>query len=197
MSEVNLNVEIREDLGKGASRRLRRLENKVPAVLYGGKKDCLSLQLLQKDVLKAIEDDSIFSALIHLKMGDKATTALIKDIQRHPARVDQITHIDFQRVDAETPVIVTVPIKFINEDTCIGVKQQGGAISRKLSQVEIRCLPKYLPENIQVDVANVSVKQSLRLSDIPLPEGVELTALKRGSQYDVGVVSVISAKKRA
>ncbi|MDD9959828.1 MAG: 50S ribosomal protein L25/general stress protein Ctc [Gammaproteobacteria bacterium] len=190
MSEdFELECSVREDLGKGASRRLRRLDGSIPAVLYGGKKDPVSLTIAHKDIAKATENEAFFSHIITLNIDSKKEPAVIKALQRHPAK-PFILHADFQRVDMKQEIQVKVPIHFINEDKCVGVKLQGGSIRHTLNEIEIVCLPKDLPEFIEVDMENVELGVSVHLSDLTFPEGVRSVALSVGEESDLNVASV-------
>ena len=144
----------RADVGKGASRRLRRLEKKIPAIVYGGGKDPSSITLGHDDLWHHLENEAFFSHIITLKIDGTAEDVLLKDLQRHPAK-DLLMHADFLRVDKNQPIVVNVPLHFTNEEACIGVKVQGGRISHFANDIEIRCLPKDLPEYIEVDMLEV------------------------------------------
>jgi len=183
----------RADVGKGASRRLRRLENKVPAVVYGGSKDPASITLDHDDLWHHLDNEAFFSHIISLKIDGKAEDVLLKDLQRHPAK-KIVLHADFYRVDKNQAITVNVPLHFINEESCHGVKMQGGRISHTASDLEIRCLPKDLPEFIEVDMLNVELGQVLHISDISLPEGVESVALSHGSDHDLAIANVAAPK---
>jgi len=187
--EFELNCSVREDLGKGASRRLRRLNESIPAVLYGGKKDPVSLTIAHKDIAKATENEAFFSHIITLNIDSKKEPAVIKALQRHPAK-PFILHADFQRVDMKQELHVKVPIHFLNEEKCVGVKLGGGIIRHTLNEIEIVCLPKDLPEYIEVDMEEIDLNQSVHLSDITFPEGVRSVALSHGEESDLNVASV-------
>ena len=146
MSEYTLNAKVRQDAGKGASRRLRRLANEVPAIVYGGKKDPLNISVLQKELVKDLEDEAFYTSLITLEIEGAGTEQVVlKDLQRHPSKA-QLTHADFMRVDATTKITMRVPLHFINEEKCHGVKMQGGIVAHAMTELEVTCLPKDLPE---------------------------------------------------
>ena len=189
MSDNTLNATSREDLGKGASRRLRRLADQVPAVIYGGKKDAQSISLLHKDLSHALESESFYSQIIELSIDGNAESVILKDLQRHPARA-VILHADFLRVDKTQKLTIRAPLHFINEDTCVGVKLQGGVITHSMTELEISCLPADLPEYIEVDMAEMEVDQIVHISDIKLPEGVESVALAHGGDHDLSVAAI-------
>ena len=187
--EFELSASVRTDLGKGASRRLRRLNNEIPAVLYGGEKKPVSLTIAHKDIAKALENEAFFSHIITLNIDSKKEKVVIKALQRHPAK-PFIMHADFQRVSMDKELHVKVPIHFINEDRCVGVKLGGGIIQRTLNEIEVTCLPKDLPEYIEVDMLEVDLNGSVHLSEITLPEGVVSVALSHGEGSDLSVASV-------
>ncbi|MBU3059544.1 50S ribosomal protein L25/general stress protein Ctc [Pseudomonas indica] len=184
MTEFALNAEVRSDLGKGASRRLRRNASLVPAVIYGGDKAPQSISLLAKDLAKLLENEAAFSHVITLNIGNSAETVLIKALQRHPAK-SFVLHADFLRVVADHKLTAHVPLHFINQETAVGVKQGGGEISHTINEVEVSCLPKDLPEFIEVDMAKVELNQIVHLSDLKVPAGVELVALAHGNDLAV------------
>ena len=190
MSEdFELSCSVREDMGKGASRRLRRLSESIPAILYGGDKDPASLTIAHKDIAKATESEAFFSQIITLKIGSKKEKAVVKALQRHPAK-PFILHADFLRVSDKQAITVKVPIHFLNEDKCPGVKIGGGNILKTLNEIEVSCLPKDLPEYIEVDMLEVELGESVHLSDITLPEGVISVALSIGEENDLSVAIV-------
>ncbi|WP_347332088.1 50S ribosomal protein L25/general stress protein Ctc [Marinimicrobium locisalis] len=187
--EFKLNAEAREDLGKGASRRLRRLEGKVPAIVYGGKKKPAPIMLSQKELTKQLESEAFFSHIIELNIDGKAENVILKDLQRDPAR-GFTKHADFQRVSKTTKLHTSVPLHFLNEETAKGVKVQGGKIVHNMVQLEVTCLPADLPEYIEVDVADLELGSSLHISDLKLPKGVESVELSHGEDHDQPVVSI-------
>ena len=192
-TNFTINARSREDTGKGASRRLRRLTGEVPAIIYGGKKDAEKISILHKDITKALENDAVYSSIISLSIDGKAEDTIIKDIQRHPAK-QIILHMDFLRVSKTTKLQTRVPLNFINEDTCVGVKLGGGLIAHTMTDIEVSCLPKDLPESIDVDMAEVDVGQIVHLSDLTLPDGVESVSLSQGADYDLTVATVNKQK---
>ena len=183
----------RADAGKGASRRLRRLENKVPGIVYGGKSDPVSISMDHDPLFHQLENEAFFSSIIQLKIDGKGEDVLLKDLQRHPAK-NIIMHADFLRVDKNQTIVVQVPLHFVNEDTAIGVKMQGGRIAHQANEIEIRCLPGDLPEYIEVDMAQVEVGQVIHLSDVTLPEGVVSVALGLGEEHDLTIANISAPK---
>ena len=191
MINFALNAEVRSDLGKGASRRLRRNESLVPAVIYGGEKPAQSISLLAKDLAKLLENEAAFSHVLTLNVAGTNESVVIKALQRHPAK-GFVLHADFVRVVAGQKLSAHVPLHFINEATSVGVKQQGGEVSHTISEVEVSCQPQDLPEFIEVDLAKVEVGQIVHLSDIKLPKGVELVALAHGN--DLAVANIHASR---
>lgn len=192
-TDFTLHAKGREVSGKGASRRLRRLAGEIPAIVYGGKKDPQSITLIHKDVLKALENEAFYSHIISLDVDGKSQDVVLKDVQRHPAKT-AILHLDFLRINKTTTLTIRVPLHFVNEDSCVGVKKEGGIISHTMSELEVQCLPKDLPEYIEVDVAELALGSTLHISDIKLPKGVESVALSHGSDHDLPVAAVNKAK---
>jgi large subunit ribosomal protein L25 len=188
MDEFTLVAESRGDMGKGASRRLRKSEI-VPAIVYGAKKAALSIQLKHSDVLKSSSQESFYSQILDLSIDGKVERVVLKDMQRHPYK-PFVMHMDFQRVDESAALTIRIPVHFLNEEDCIGVKQEGGVIARLMTEIEITCLPKDLPEFIEVDVANLSVGDAVHLADLVLPDGVEITSITSGGDGAAAIVQV-------
>ncbi len=188
-----LNAQSRADEGKGASRRLRRLEAKVPAVIYGGGAAAQSITLELREIVKALESEAFYSHVLTLNVDGKPQQAVLKDLQRHPAKNTPM-HADFLRVDATHKLTMRVPLHFTNQEACVGVKTEGGIISIMASDVEIACLPASLPEFIEVDLLNVHVGTTLHLSSITLPAGVEIPVLALGHDHDQPIANVHAPK---
>jgi len=191
VSNFHLSAQSREEAGKGSSRRLRRLEGLVPAIVYGGKNAPKSIQLAHKDLKRALEEQSFYSSVITLDIDGKEEPVILKALQRHPAK-PLVLHADFQRASAGTVLKVNVPIHFLNESKCTGVKLQGGVIHHDSVEIEVSCSPKDLPEFIEVDLAEVELDQVIHLSDIEPPKGVTFIALSHDS--DLPIVSIHKAK---
>jgi large subunit ribosomal protein L25 len=191
--EFTLNAQTRNDLGKGASRRLRRLENRVLGIVYGGKDKPTPITFAMNEIVKLTESEAFFTSLVDLTIDGKSEQVVVKDMQRHPAK-NSIMHVDFLRVSASTKITMHVPLHFINEDICQGVKQEGGTISHALNDIEISCLPKDLPEYIEVDMAPLKVGENIHISDLTLPAGVESVALSHGADHDL-LVSAVNAPR--
>jgi len=184
----DLIAELREDQGKGASRRLRH-KGKVPAIIYGAGRPPRSLMLDQNKVLKKLENESFYSSILNIKVGEKSQAAILKDLQRHPAK-HMIMHMDFQRIVDDVEIKMNIPLHFLGEDVAPGVKDGGGNVSHLMNDVEVSCLPKHLPEYLEVDVSELELDAMLHLSDIKLPEGVEILGLVAGEESDQGIVSI-------
>ncbi len=194
MADFELNAELRTDKGKGASRRLRRNADMIPAILYGAGKDPQSLTLAHKDIHKACESEAFFSNIITINAGGDTQQAIIKDLQRHPAK-DRIMHADFLRIQMDQAITVEVPLHFLNEDICLGVRQGGGNISHNMTSIEISCLPGNLPEYIEVDIVDLDLGDSLHMSDLKLAETLTIPSLMQGADHDHVVVSVNAPKR--
>ena len=186
--KFDLIAEYREDSGKGASRRLRH-EGKVPAIIYGAGRPPRSLSFDHNKVLRELQNESFYSSVLNIKVGEKSQAAIVKDIQRHPAR-PIIMHIDLQRIVEDEVIKMNIPIHFIGEDVAPGVKTGGGSVSHLRTDVEIQCLPKDLPEYFEVDISELELDEMLHLSDIKLPEGVEMPELAQGPENDHPIVSI-------
>ena len=186
--DFDLIAELRDDAGKGASRRLRR-EGKVPAILYGGGRPPRNLAFDHNKVIQQLANESFYSSVLNVKVGDKEQAVILKDLQRHPAK-RQILHMDLQRIREDEVIRMNVPIHFLNEEIAVGVKQGGGSVSRLMTDVEVVCLPKNLPEYLEVDIAELELDELRYISDIPLPEGVEIPALAQGEEANRPIVSI-------
>jgi large subunit ribosomal protein L25 len=182
-----LNAEPRQDVGKGASRRLRR-QGKFPAVMYGGDKAPENLTLVQHEIRRQLENEAFYSHVLQVNIGGtRKEQAILRDLQRHPYK-PMILHMDLQRVKADEKVRVHVPLHFLNEENAPGVKQQGGSITHFRIEVEVSCLPRDLPEFIDVDLINLHMGEAIHLSELKLPAGVEIIDLT--PDHDEPVVSI-------
>jgi large subunit ribosomal protein L25 len=169
--KFELFAENRSDQGKGASRRLRRT-GKVPAILYGGHRDPRPIVLDHNALLHELENDAFFSSILTLTVGDKSQPCILKDVQRHPYR-NVVLHVDLQRIVEDEEIRVSVPFRFHGEDAAPGVKA-GGVVSRVMTELEVSCLPKHLPEYLDVDISALEMDDLLPLSAVVLPEGVKI-----------------------
>ncbi len=192
--KFDLIAELREDQGKGASRRLRRA-GLVPAILYGAGRPPRMLAFDHNKVIREMENESFYSSVLNIKVGDKSQAAVLKDVQRHPAK-PLIMHMDLQRIVEDEEIRMNVPLHFIGEEVAPGVKMGGGAVSHLMSDVEVSCLPKDLPEFIEVDVSELELNAMLHLSDLKLPGGVEIPQLAQGPEHDHAIVSIQVRKGR-
>ncbi len=186
--KFDLIADIREESGKGASRRLRHT-GKVPAIIYGAGRPPRALTFDQNKVLHQLENESFYSSILNIKVGEKSQAAIVKDIQRHPAR-NIVLHMDFQRIVDDEKIKMNVPIHFLGEEVAIGVKDGGGKVSRLRTDVEVTCLPKDLPEYFEVDVSALELDAMMYLSDITVPDGVEIPELAQGPEHDHAIVSI-------
>jgi len=186
--DFDLIAEIREDQGKGASRRLRH-EGKVPAIIYGAGRPPRQLAFDHNRVLQQLENESFYSSILSIKVGERDQAAIVKDIQRHPAK-NRIIHMDFQRIVDDVKIKMNVPIHYLNAEDAHGVKTGGGSVSQLMTDVEVSCLPKDLPEYFEVDIEHLELDQMLHLSDIKVPEGVEIPQLAQGPENDQAIVSI-------
>ncbi|MFK7829121.1 MAG: 50S ribosomal protein L25/general stress protein Ctc [Congregibacter sp.] len=194
MSEqLAIEAKLRNDLGKGASRRLRRNADQIPAIIYGAGKEPAALTMIRKDLEKALENEAFFTQVIDVSVDGEVQPAILKDLQRHPAK-NRVMHADFLRVDANVQIKVSVPLHFINEESCHGVKVEGGIIEHLLVELEILCLPKDIPEYIELDMLEVTTADIVHISDLKLPEGVISTALALGEDHDMAVASVTAKR---
>ncbi len=188
-TSFELVAEFRETQGKGASRRLRH-EGKVPAILYGGHSEARKLSLSHQKLLIMLDNERFYSTILNLKVGEETQAAILKDVQRHPYK-NAIVHIDFQRVEDNQKIRMSIPLHFTGAAVSPGVKTQGGIVSHMRSEVEVSCLPKDLPEFIEVDLSGLSLNESIHLSQLKVGEGVELLAL---AKEDTAVVAIHSPR---
>lgn len=186
--EFNLSAEPREDVGKGASRRLR-LADKVPGIIYGADKAPTPIALDHNDLLHHVENEAFYSHILTVDVAGQREQVVLKDLQRHPYKV-QINHVDLQRVSAKEKIRMHVPLHFVNEAAAPGVRQ-GGLVSHQMADIEIQCLPNNLPEYIEVDLSGLELGATLHVADLTMPKGVEVYTLAHGSAGDEPVVSVL------
>jgi large subunit ribosomal protein L25 len=186
--QIEINAKKREAQGTGASRRLRRTGN-VPGVVYGGGKDAVSIELNLKDLFLQFRHEAFHSSILNLNLDGKKEQVLLRDYQMHPVRND-IAHIDFQRVSATEKIHVKVPLHFINAEIAPGVKLAHGIVTHIFTEVDVSCLPKNLPEFIEVDLANLNAGHSVHLSELKLPKGVEFVQLAHGDDAAVASIPV-------
>lgn len=186
--DFTLTAELRDERGKNANRRLRSM-GRVPAVIYGGGEEPVAIAFERDSLMHHLEHEAFYSHILTIDVGGTPQKAILRELQRHPYK-PSILHVDLLRVREDTAINVHVPLHFINEDVCHGVKLEGGVISHNLSEIEISCLPKDLPEFIEVDVQELKLNEALHLSDIKIPPGTTITELAHGEERDHPVVSV-------
>ena len=191
MDQFELAVSTRSVAGKGASRRLRR-EKLVPAIVYGGESAPESIQVDKFELVNHMKHEAFYSHVLTLNFGDRNESVVLKDVQRHPFK-PEVLHVDFQRVVKGEQLNMHVPLHFINEDKCAGVKA-GGLLAKQMNEIEITCLPQNLPEYIEVDLANLNTGEAIHLADLKLAEGLTITALAHGGDSAQPVVSVSPPK---
>ena len=187
MVEFELHADARSGQGKGAVRRLRRA-GRIPAIMYGAGKEPMPIELAENLVRRQLSNEAFFSHVLTVKVDGREERAVIKSLQRHPA-TERILHLDLLRVSETQRITMLVPIHFENEEDSPG-RRAGGSISHHATEVEITCLPKDLPEFLSVDTLHMDIGDSIHLSQIPLPEGVEIPALAHGPEHDQPVVSI-------
>lgn len=192
MAKFELSAEVRDVKGKGASRRLRR-EGKVPAVMYGAEKEPVMLSLDHNALYQQVHNEAFYSSILTVNVGKDKEQAVLRDIQMHPYK-PRIAHLDLQRISATEKLHMRVPLHFLNADTAPGVKQQGGIVSHLMTEIDISCLPKDLPEYLTVDLGGLSLNQSVHLSDIQLPEGVAITSLTHGGD-NLAVAAIMAIRE--
>ena len=198
---IHLNAEPRAVSGKGASRRLRH-QGLVPAIVYGGKFDPVQISIDHNVFIHELDKETIYTQVVDLKMDDKTQEVILRDLQRHPYK-NKIMHADFFRIDKNTPIKVVVPIHATNAEDCVGVKMDGGMMTQLVTEIEIIALPKDLPEYLEIDALNLHLGEILHLTDIQLPEGVEIVALTyleevediEHDDHNVGVLSVVKTRE--
>lgn len=193
MSEFTLNVQSRTDLGKGASRRLRRNANLIPAVVYGGDEEPELISLETREVARLLLNNAAFSSILELNNAGTKQSVLIKDLQRHPSR-EMVLHADFVRIIAGQKLTTMIPLVLINDEECVGVKLGGGDIFRLATEVEVTCLPQDLPESIEVDMLEIDLNETVHLADLTAPKGVEFTELDLEQDINPPIATVSPAR---
>ncbi|MFQ5546644.1 MAG: 50S ribosomal protein L25/general stress protein Ctc [Woeseia sp.] len=188
--DFDLIADYRKDQGKGASRRLRR-QGKVPAIIYGAGQPARALAFDHNKVLRQLDNESFYSSILNIKVGEKSQAAILKDVQRHPAR-RQILHIDLQRIVEDQKIKMNVPIHYLGEDVAVGVKEGGGTVTKMTTEVEVTCLPKDLPEYLDVDISRLALNEYMYLTDIELPEGVEIVGLAQAEEEQAQPIVTIT-----
>ena len=194
MSEqVSLAASERQSEGKSANRNLRR-SGYIPGGLYGGKDEPKKISIMEKDIVKATEIAVFTTQILQISMDGKDVDVVVKEIQRHPA-TSRVLHADFMRVDPDSKITLVVPIRTLNDESCIGVKVSGGQVNHLINDIEISCLASNLPEQLEIDVQKMDIGDTVSLSEIKLPEGVEITILQQDEDRDQAVVSVTETRE--
>jgi large subunit ribosomal protein L25 len=183
----------RDDQGRGASRRLRREERKIPAIIYGGHKDATAISIWHNELKKALENEAFYSHVLTIELNGEKESVILKDLQRHPYK-PLLSHADFQRVNKDEEIFVHVPLHLVNEETAPAIKTFGGVAFRLMTQVEVACLPQNLPEFIEIDLFDVEMDGIVHMSDLKLPEGVRIPALQHGAEHDQAIVTINKPK---
>ena len=178
--EFDLIADYREDQGKGASRRLRH-EGKVPAIIYGAGRPPRSITFDHNKVMQQLENESFYSSILNVKVGEKSQAAILKDVQRHPAK-RLIMHIDLQRIVEDQAIKMNVPIHYLGEEDAVGVRDGGGTVTKMVNDVEVTCLPKDLPEYLELDISHLGLDEMMYITDVKLPEGVEIVGLAQAEE---------------
>ena len=188
--KIEINAKERKSKGTGASRRLRH-EGTTPGILYGGVKDSISLEIDTKELFMQFRHEAFHASILTINLEGKKESVILRDFQMHPVR-NNIQHIDFQRINENEKINVKVPFHFVNEDTAPGVKIEGGLVSHIMTEIDISCLPKDLPQYIEVDLGELAMGESIHFSEITVPEGVELTSLT--DENDPAITSISKPK---
>ncbi|MEE8056007.1 MAG: 50S ribosomal protein L25/general stress protein Ctc [Gammaproteobacteria bacterium] len=188
MSQFELNAELREIVGKGASRRLRRA-GRIPAIIYGASDEPIPVALYHDQITQQLAHEAFYSSIMTLKIGDRVEQVVLKDLQRHPSK-PQILHMDLQRVQMDEKLTMRVPLHFVNESTSPGVKEERGIVTHLMTDLEVMCLPKDLPEYMDVECGALRVGDTVTLGDIKIPDGVEIMALSNEGGHSRPVVAV-------
>ena len=189
--QIILNADSRERTGTNKAREIRNIDGMVPAIVYGDEKETLNIKLKLNELTKASENELFFTQVLLIKTGDNEEKVVLKELQRDPAK-GKFLHADFQRVSRKTKLKVIIPVNFINEEECVGIKIDGGVVAKAIREVEIMCLAGNIPESIDVDIENLNLGDSIRLTEISLPEGSEIPGLTE--ETDQMVVSVNAPK---
>lgn len=186
---LTIDVIEREDVGSAKVRRLRRRDDLIPGIVYGGDQPPMYFSMEYRRIAKVLDDEAFFSRVLNLTAGGKSEQVVLRELQRHPA-TEKVIHMDFLRVSEDRELQVSIPFHFINEENCVGVRLNGGMISTNLTEIEVSCLPRDLPEYIEIDMESLNVGDAVHLSDLELPTGVSIVALSHGDDRDDQIVNV-------
>ena len=189
--QIILNADPRERTGSNKARVIRKIDGMVPAIVYGDEKETLNIKLKLNELTKAAENELFYTQVLLIKTGENEEKVVLKELQKDPAK-GKFLHADFQRVSRKTKLKVVIPVNFLNEDECVGIREDGGVVAKAIREIEIMCLAGNIPESIDVDIENLHLGESLRLTEISLPEGSEIPGLS--DETDQMVVSVNAPK---
>ena len=189
--QITLNANLRERTGTNKAREIRNVDGMVPAIVYGDEKETLNIKLKLNELTKASENELFYTQVLLINTEGKEEKVVLKELQRDPAK-GKFLHADFQRVSSKTKLKVIIPVNFVNEEECAGVKIDGGVVAKAIREIEIMCLAGNIPESIDVDIENLNLGDSIRLTEISLPEGSEIPGLT--DETDQMVVSVNAPK---
>jgi len=189
--QIILNADPRERTGSNKARVIRKIDGMVPAIVYGDEKETLNIKLKLNELTKAAENELFYTQVLLIKTGENEEKVVLKELQKDPAK-GKFLHADFQRVSRKTKLKVVIPVNFVNEDECVGIREDGGVVAKAIREIEIMCLAGNIPESIDVDIENLHIGESLRLTEISLPEGSEIPGLSE--ETDQMVVSVNAPK---
>ena len=189
--QIILNADPRERTGSNKARVIRKIDGMVPAIVYGDEKETLNIKLKLNELTKAAENELFYTQVLLIKTGENEEKVVLKELQKDPAK-GKFLHADFQRVSRKTKLKVVIPVNFVNEDECVGIREDGGVVAKAIREIEIMCLAGNIPESIDVDVENLHLGESLRLTEISLPEGSEIPGLS--DETDQMVVSINAPK---
>ena len=189
--QITLNADLRERTGTNKAREIRNVDGMVPAIVYGDEKETLNIKLKLNELTKASENELFYTQVLLIKTEGNEEKVVLKELQRDPAK-GKFLHADFQRVSSKTKLKVVIPVNFVNEEECVGVKIDGGVVAKTIREIEIMCLAGNIPESIDVDIESLNLGDSIRLTEISLPEGSEIPGLTE--ETDQMVVSVNAPK---
>ena len=189
--QIVLNADLRERTGSNKARVIRKIDGMVPAIVYGDEKETINIKLKLNELTKASENELFYTQILIIKNGDIEEKVVLKELQKDPAK-GKFLHADFQRVSRKTKLKVVIPVNFVNEEECVGIREDGGVVAKAIREIEIMCLAGNIPESIDVDIENLHLGDSIRLTEITLPEGSEVPGLS--DETDQMVVSVNAPK---
>ena len=189
--QIILNADSRERTGSNTARVIRKIDGMVPAIVYGDEKETLNIKLKLNELTKAAENELFYTQVLLIKTGENEEKVVLKELQKDPAK-GKFLHADFQRVSRKTKLKVVIPVNFVNEEECVGIREDGGVVAKAIREIEIMCLAGNIPESIDVDIENLHLGESLRLTEISLPEGSEIPGLSE--ETDQMVVSINAPK---